>query len=146
MSSTFTLPLRLNTRQVPSNDGSLSPDNTGAAVITQQAAIVGGAATTIVLPAGSIVHAVQGYVTTAAGTPGTPNVTIDSTVVGTLSDDAGVNAATLTGAAKLANVGSSNATLSFTAGADAVGVLSVTYTGRNADGTITPYGSGLSNS
>ena len=43
MSSTFTLPLRLNTRQTTSNDGTISTANTGAAMISQQVAIVGGA-------------------------------------------------------------------------------------------------------
>ena len=56
MSSTFTLPLRLNTRQIPSNDGTLSPDTTGAAVITQQAVAAAGEPATIYLPAGSIIR------------------------------------------------------------------------------------------
>lgn len=146
MSSTFTLPLRLNTRQTPNNDGSIAAPNTGAAIISQQVAIAGTTPATIVLPAGSIVHSITGYITTAAGTTGTPNVTIGGTTVGTLSNDAGVNAATLTGTAKLANIGTSDATLSYTAGASCVGTLSVQYTGRNSDGTITPYGSGYTNS
>jgi hypothetical protein len=37
-------------------------------------------------------------------------------------------------------------TVSWTAGAGAVGVLSVVYTARNPDGTIIPYGSGYTNS
>lgn len=145
MSSTFTLPLRLNTRQIPNNDGSISAPNTGAALISQQVAVAGTTAAEIVLPAGSIVHSITGYITTAASSTGTPNVSIGGTVVGTLSNDAGVNAATLTGTAKLANIGTSDATLSYTAGAGTVGVLSVVYTGRNSDGTITAYGSGYTN-
>lgn len=150
MSSTFTLPLRLNTRQTPNNDGSIAPGNTGAAQISQQAAIAGTTPATMVIPAGSIIHSVTGYITTAAGSAGTPNVTVDGVVVGTLSNAAGVNAITFatgsTAVAKLANVGDSDVVVSFTGGASSVGTLSVQYTGRNQDGTIIPYGSGYTNS
>ena len=148
MSSTFTSPIRIFKRNNPTNDGTLAPDNTGAAIVSQQKAIVGGAATTITIPAGSIIHSITNYITTAAGTPGATNVTINSTVVGTLTDAAGVNTASLTAAqaALLANVGLNDVTLSYTAGASAVGFLSVQYTARNVDGTITAYGAGLSNS
>lgn len=147
MSSTFNGPIRIFKRNNPSNDGTIAPDNTGAAVVSQQAAIVGDTATTITIPAGAIIHDIMAYVTTAAGTPGTPDVSIDSTVVATLSDDAGVNTATLDAgeAAILANVGTSDVTLSYTAGVDAVGVLSVRYTARNVDGTITAVGNGYTN-
>jgi hypothetical protein len=71
-------------------------------------------------------------------------------VVGTLSDGAGIRAltpATTTAAAvEAANVGTADVTVSWTAGAGAVGVLSVVYTARNPDGTIIPYGSGYTNS
>jgi len=67
-----------------------------------------------------------------------------------LTDAAGVNTVTFgsgaTAVAKLANVGLSDVVVSYTAGASAVGTLSVTYTPRNADGTITAYGSGYTNS
>ena len=46
----------------------------------------------------------------------------------------------------MANVGTADVTVSYTAGASAVGTLSVTYTPRNNNGTITAYGSGLTNS
>ena len=99
--------------------------------------------------AGAIVRSVTAYVTTAAGTPGTPNVTIGAEVVGTLSDAAGINAITFgTGATAvglLANVGTSDVTLSYTAGVDAVGYLSVAWTARNPDGTITNVGEGYTN-
>ena len=150
MSSTFTTPIRIFKRNNPSNDGTIAPDNTGAAECTVQAAIVGGTATTIVIPAGSIITNVRDYVTTAAGTPAASNVTVAGTAVGTLSDAAGINIITFgTGATAvglLANVGTSDVTVSYTAGASAAGTLSVTYTPRNVDGTITPYGSGYTNS
>ncbi len=147
MSTTFNCPIRIFKRNNPTNDGTIAPDNTGAAVVSQQSAIVGDTATEITIPAGSIVHSITAYVTTAAAVPGTPDVSIDSTVVATLSDAAGVNTATLdaTQAALLANVGTSDVTLSYTAGADAVGFLSVVYTARNQDGTITAVGSGYTN-
>jgi hypothetical protein len=144
MSSTFTAPIRVNTRQTTSNDGTISPDNTGAAVLTQQAAFVGGTATEVVLPAGSIIHLIQAYVSVAAGTPATATILLDGAPVATVSDDAGVNDATLT-SVSVANTGPVNSVLSLTAGADAEGILSVMYTARNADGTIAPYGSGYTN-
>ena len=149
MSSTFTAPIRVNTRQTTSNDGTISADNTGAAVLTQQAALVGATAATITLPAGSIVMGISDYLPTGATTGATGNVTLNGTTVATLTNTAGVNQAAfvtgVTGVALLANVGTSDATLSYTAGTGAVGVFSVTYTARNADGTITPYGSGYTN-
>jgi hypothetical protein len=149
MSSTFTSPIRIFKRNNPSNDGTIAPDNTGAAECTVQKAIVGGTATTIVIPAGSIIANVRDYITTAAGTPGATNVSVGGVVVGTLTDAAGVNSITFgsssTAVAKLANVGTSDVVVSYTAGASAVGTLSVTYTPRNVDGTITPYGSGYTN-
>lgn len=150
MSSTFTGPLRVNTRQVTSNDGTISADNTGATVLSQQAAIAGATAATIVLPAGSIVQGISNYITTAATTGATGNVTIGGVTVAGLTNVTGVNQAAfgtgVTGVALLANVGPTDATVSFTGGAGAVGVLSVTYTQRNPDGTIAPYGSGYTNS
>ena len=43
--------------------------NTGAAIVSREKAIVGGAATTVTIPAGAIVRSITAYVTTAAGTP-----------------------------------------------------------------------------
>jgi hypothetical protein len=150
MSTTFTAPIRINKRNNPTNNGVIAPDNTGAAECTVQAAIVGGTPTVIVLPAGSIIANVRDYVTTAAGTPSATNVTVAGTAVGTLSDAAGVNTITFASGsaavALLANVGTSDVAVSYTAGASAVGTFSVTYTPRNINGTITPYGSGLTNS
>ena len=149
MSSTFTAPIRVNTRQTTSNDGTISADNTGAAVLTQQVAIAGATPAVITLPAGSIVQGIHDYLPTGATTGATGNVTINSVVVGTLANTAGVNTTAfvtgVTGVALLANVGPADATVSYTAGAGAAGVFSVTYTARNPDGTIAPYCSGLSN-
>lgn len=149
MSSTFTQPLRINKRNNPTNDGTIAPDNTGAAAVTQQAVIAGTTAATVTLPAGAIVHQIQSYIITAPVTGTAPNVTIDGVVVGTLSNTGGVNTATLatgtTGVAKLANIGTTDATLSYTGITGAAGFLSVTYTARNSDGTITAYGSGYTN-
>lgn len=150
MSSTYTAPIRIFKRNNPSNDGTIAPDNTGAAECTVQAALVGGVPAVVVVPAGSIISNVKAYLTTGAGTPGTPNVTVASTVVGTLSDAAGINAVTFgSGSAAvgiLANVGTVDVPVSFTPESGAVGTLSVTYTPRNIDGTITAYGSGYTNS
>lgn len=149
MSSTFTAPIRIFVRNNPSNDGTIAPDNTGAAECTVQADISGTTPATVVIPAGSIISNIRAYNTTAGGTPATPNVTVDSTVVGTLSNAAGVNtitfASTSAAVGKLANVGTADVTVSFTAGASTVGTLSVTYTPRNSNGTITAYGSGYTN-
>jgi hypothetical protein len=147
MSVTFNTPVRVFKRNNPTNDGTIAADNTGAATVSREKAVVGGTATTVTIPAGAIVRSVTAYVTTAAGTPGTPNVTIDSTVVGTLSDAAGINAITFDAAATglLANVGTADVTLSYTAGASAVGYLSVVWTARNPDGTITNVGEGYTN-
>lgn len=147
MSTTFTQPIRIFKRNNPTNDGTMSPDNTGAAVVAQDRPVVGGVASTMYIPAGAIIHNVKAYVSTAAGTPGTPNVTLNGTVIGTLSDAAGINTITFDAAqaALLANIGTSDKPLAFTAGAGAVGTILVTYTARNYDGTITAQGAGLSN-
>jgi hypothetical protein len=149
MSSTFTQPIRIFKRNNPTNDGTIAPDNTGAAVVSQQAVISGITPATVVVPAGAIIQTIQSYIVTAPVTGTAPNVTIDSVVVGTLSNTGGVNTAAFgtgtTGVAKLANVGDVDATVSYAAITGAAGVLSVTYTARNSDGTITAYGSGYTN-
>ena len=99
---------------------------------------------------GSIITNVTGYFTTAAGSPSATNVTVAGTTVGTLSDAAGINNITFgsgsTAVGLLANVGTADVTVSYTAGASAAGTLSVRYTPRNSNGSITAYGSGLTNS
>ena len=83
MSSTFTQPLRIFKRNNPSNDGTIAPDNTGAASVTQQSYItnpitsttsgatvlttadVGSTTVTpFVLPAGALISNVRLFQTT----------------------------------------------------------------------------------
>ena len=173
MSSTFTTPIRIFKRNNPSNDGTIAPDNTGAALVTQQATFsdvaAAGAITTtkigessssaFVIPAGSIISAVKLYETTApsALTAGVITVAVDGVTIGTITANAtgGVISmaftATTTAAAPAANNGSVDSTVTFTWARSAItgtlgGVLSVEYTARNANGSITPLGSGYSNS
>ena len=144
MSVTFNTPVRVFKRNNPTNDGTIAPDNTGAAVVSQQVALIAGTAVTVTIPAGAIINHVTTYMSTGAA--GTPNVTIAGDIVGTVSTAAGVNTLVVTGnVARLANVGTTDATLSYTATAATAGVLSVSYTARNPDGTITPQGAGLVN-
>lgn len=152
MSSTFTVPMRLNTRQTTSNDGTISADTTGASVITQQATFTAAVDSTIVIPAGSIIHFIQAYVNDTA-TSRTLSLTVNGVTssIGTIATNAlGVADAAFTADAAtanlLANVGPYDCTVTLGAEASSAGVLSVMYTGRNANGTITPYGSGLTNS
>ena len=140
MPTTFTSPVRLGTRQLPSNDGSLSPSNYGATVVSQQVAFTGGAAASVVVPGGSNIHDVQLYVVTGATTPASKNVTVGGTTAGTVSDAAGLNEAAVTtgaGAALFNNVGTADAAVAVTPGAGSAGFLSVQYTPRNPDGSIT---------
>ena len=82
MSSTFTTPIRVFKRNNPSNDGTIAPDNTGAARLSQQATFTditatrtAGALSTFpvgtttavpfVIPAGSMIEAIKFYETTA---------------------------------------------------------------------------------
>jgi hypothetical protein len=153
MSSTFTIPLRLNTRQVTSNDGTISADNTGAAIISQQVAIVAAAAATDVIPAGSIIHSITGYLNVVGAASRAVSLTVNgtTTAVGTLTTTAlgrvdVVFTASAAVANLLANVGAYNCTVTLASEAASAGTLSVQYTGRNTDGTIIAYGSGYTNS
>lgn len=112
--------------------------NMGATVVTQSVPMVAGSAVTLMLPAGALIHDVQGYVTT--GAVGTPNVTVGGTIIGTLSTAAGLNALSVTAAnvGTMLNVGSTDAVLSYTATAASAGTLVVTYTVRAADGSANP--------
>lgn len=149
MSSTFTAPIRINTRVPTSNDGTLPPPNTGAAVCSQQIAVVGGAAAAVIIPAGSIINDIKLY----ANVVGAANraVTVGGVAVGTIDTTAlGVTAmaaaTTAAAANKLANVGGTDSvTVTLGSEAASAGVFSVVYTPRNPDGTITPYGSGYTN-
>lgn len=153
MSSTFTIPLRLNTRQTINNDGTASADNTGASMISQQTAIVAGAAVTEVIPAGSIIHSITGYLNVVGAASRAVSLTVNgvTTAVGTLTTTAlgKVEVAFIGSAAVanlLANVGAYDCTVTLASEAASAGVVSIQYTGRNSDGTITPYGSGYTNS
>ena len=144
MSSTFTVPLRLNTRQTTSNDGTISADNTGAAIISQQSTIVAGAALTDTIPAGSIIHSITGYLNVVGAASRAVSLTVNgtTTAVGTLTTTAlgrvdVVFTASAAVANLLANVGAYNCTVTLASEAASAGTLSVQYTGRNADGTIT---------
>lgn len=114
--------------------------NTGASVVTQQVALVAGSAVTVMIPAGAIIHQVQAYMLT--GAVGTPDVTVGGTIIGTLSTAAGLNTLTVTAAnvGTMADVGTTDKVLSFTATAATAGVLSVTYTVRGSDGVGYPVG------
>jgi hypothetical protein len=189
MSSTFTQPIRVFKRNNPSNDGTIAPDNTGAARLSQQSYITNpiaattGTATTLttadigsttvtpfVLPAGSIIEGFALYQDTAAGglvggvitvsisqtNPTTGAVT--TTAIGTVTPTAaggriaGVFTATAATAAIIENIGTLDATLTFSAASVTTltsgavgGVITVDYTARNNDGSIAPYGSGYTN-
>jgi len=153
MSSTFTLPLRLNTRQTTSNDGTISADNTGAAMISQQSAIVAATASTDVIPAGSIIHSIDAYLNVVGAASRSVTLTSNgtTTTIGTLTTTAlGKATVAFTASAAvanlLANVGAYDATITLASEAASAGTLSIQYTGRNSDGSITAYGSGYTNS
>ena len=152
MSSTFTVPLRLNTRQTTSNDGTISADTTGASMISRQTPIVAATAATLVIPAGSIIHSITGYLNVVGAASRAVSLTVNGTTtsVGTLTTTAlGLVTVSFTASAAvanlLANVGAYDCTITLASEAASAGVLSVQYTGRNQDGTITPYGSGYTN-
>ena len=115
------------------------------------------------LPAGALISNVRFYQTTVPTglTGGVITVAIvqtspvdgslTTTTLGTITPTAagGVIAISFTASAAvanlLANVGTYDVTLTLASEAASAGVLSVQYTGRNADGSITAYGSGYSN-
>lgn len=153
MSSTFTVPMRLNTRQTTSNDGTISADTTGASQISRQVPIVAAAAATLVIPAGSIIHSIDGYLNVVGAASRAVSLTVNgvTTAVGTLTTTAlGKVAVVFTASAAvanlLANVGAYDCTITLASEAASAGTLSVQYTGRNTDGTIIAYGSGYTNS
>ena len=177
MSSTFTTPIRIFKRNNPTNDGTIAPDNTGAAQSTQQqfispitTAISAGALSTydvgtttavpFVLPAGAIINTIRFYETTApsAITGGVITVAVAGVDVGTITPTTtgGVIIMTPTATAAVAtvlnNVGTTDATVTFTATAISAitgtlaGTFSIEYTTRNVDGSIIAYGSGYTNS
>jgi hypothetical protein len=175
MSSTYTTPIRIFKRNNPTNDGTIAPDNTGAASATQQVTFSGvnaagaistfqvGSPTTpdpLIIPAGSLISNVRLFETTApsAFTGLVITVAVGGVTIGTITPltTGGVislvTATTTAGAAKMANVGTSDATMTFTVGTTSgvtgtlAGTLDVAYTPRNLDGSIIAYGSGFTNS
>ena len=143
MSSTFTAPIRVNTRQTTSNDGTISPDNTGAAVLSQEATVTTADDAVFYLPAGSFIQFLKFYATDT-GTART--ITLDGVSIGTLDTASADNWSTFTDPVLVSNTGPATSVLVVAAGSSSsAGVASVTYTARNADGTIAPYGSGYTN-
>jgi len=176
MSSTFTGPLRVFKRNNPTNDGTIAPDNTGAVQLTQQGFITPIAATTsagalptfdvgtttavpFVVPAGCLISTIRFYETTApsALTGGVITVNVAGVDVGTITPTTagGIIVMAPTASAAVAtvmnNVGTTDATITFTATAISAitgtlaGTFSVEYTSRNVDGSITAVGAGYTN-
>jgi hypothetical protein len=134
---------------------------TTAGAVTLTTADVGTTTVTpLVIPAGSIVNHVFFFQTTApsALTGGVITVAIDGVTVGTITPTTtggriGISFTnTAVAAAELANVGPLDAIVTFSQAAISAitgtiaGTFDVQYTARNADGSITPYGSGYTNS
>ena len=188
MSSTFTSPIRIFKRNNPTNDGTIAPDNTGAAICNQDTALVTPvsattatavvlpvreigqtAASPFILPAGSIIHDIYMYQTGAPSAltggvitvnalvtnPSTGAVTTTALATLTPTTSGGVIygtfASTVASAAILANVGVLDVQLQFSqAIVSAItgsfnATFAVSYTPRNADGSITAYGAGYTN-
>ena len=144
-------PWRLGT--VPNTTGTVSGtiNNMGATTVAQNASVVYSAAassTAFVLPAGALIIGMQFITTTAFSSAATITLSIGSTAISTASTitNAGPNAvagaATTGAAALLANVGSTDAIVTYTVGGTALttgaGVLVVQYMVRLSDGTYNP--------
>lgn len=112
--------------------------NMGAASVVQFIPLAAGSAVTCMLPAGAQILNAYTYMTT--GDAGTPNLTINGTVVGTISTVAGRNALSVTASAvgTLNNVGTSDVIASYTATAATDGYLVIHYVVRNKDGSTAP--------
>ena len=189
MSSTFTQPLRIFKRNNPSNDGTIAPDNTGAARTSQQQYITNpitsttsgatvlttadiGSTTAVpfVIPAGAIIESFElfqdiaatgltvGVITMSISQTNPSTGAITTTAIGTITPTAaggrivGAFTATAATAAIIGNIGTLDATLTFSAATVTAntgtlgGTFSVNYTARNYDGSIIAYGAGLTNS
>lgn len=176
MSVTFNTPIRVFKRNNPTNDGTIAPDNTGAVQVAQQDFIAPITATRLagaipvfavgtttaapaVIPAGSIINHIFFLQTSApsALTGGVITVNVAGVDVGTITPTttggrigiAFTNTAAV--ATVLNNVGSTDATVTFTATAitaitgTLAGTFDIQYTARNPDGSIIAYGAGLTN-
>jgi len=176
MSVTYNQPIRIYKYNNPTNNGVIAPDNTGAVTASQQNSFSGvnaaglittygtGNASTsldpVVIPAGAIISNVRLFETTApsAFTGMVITVAVNGTSVGTITPTTtgGVITISFTAtaavAALLANVGTSDATVTYTVGTTSgvtgtlAGVFDITYTARNYDGSITNVGQGYTNS
>ena len=176
MSVTFNQPIRVYKFNNSSNNGVIAPDNSGAVVASQQNSFSGvnaaglittygtGNASTsldpVVIPAGAIISNVRLFETTApsAFTGMVITVAVNGTAVGTITPTTtgGVISIVFTSTAAvatlLANVGTSDATVTYTVGTTSgvtgtlAGVFDITYTARNYDGSITNVGQGYTNS
>ena len=172
MSVTFNQPIRVYKYNNSSNNGVIAPDNSGAVNASQQNSFsgvnaaglittygTGNASTTldpVVIPAGAIINNIRLYETTApsAFTGMVITVAVNGTAVGTITPTTtgGIITAAFTAtaavAALLANVGTSDAVITYTVGTTSgvtgtlAGVFSVEYTARNYDGSITNIGQG----
>ena len=186
MSSTFTGPFRVFKRNNPTNNGTIAPDNTGAAAFTQQSYITNPITTTgaavlttadvgqttvtpFVLPAGAKISNIRLFQTVACWLnwwryhcsilqTNPTMVPTTTTTIGTITPTAagGVISIAFTATAAVAailnNIGTLDATLTFSAATVTTlssgtlgGTFDVSYTARNVDGSITAYGSGYTN-
>lgn len=176
MSVTFNTPIRVFKRNNPTNDGTIAPDNTGAVQVAQQDfiapitanrsagvipvfAVGTTTAAPAVIPAGSIINHIFFLQTSApsALTGGVITVNVAGVDIGTITPTttggrigiAFTNTAAV--ATVLNNVGTTDATVTFTATAISAitgtlaGTFDIQYTARNPDGSIIAYGAGYTN-
>lgn len=120
--------------------GVTSTRNMGATVVSQQIPLVASSTVSCVLPAGSCIINAYNFVSTAGSPTTAVNLAVGATNIGTLSCAQGYNPLTATAAAvgTMANVGTSDVTVSFACPASIVGSLVIVYVVRNVDGSITP--------
>ena len=168
MSVTLEGPIRVRRRNSPNNDGSIAPDDTGAVICSRDTTITfpqAGNISIANLPAGSAIQNIRIWSTSTA-TPAGGNINIAFTPVGgsltnigtitfatptantTTLYQIGTNIApTFAQTATWQNTGTMDGTLSVSTGlpTGVVWYVTVTYTVRNADGSILPYGAGLTN-
>lgn len=159
MSVSFTLPIKGFRRLATNNDGSSSADNTNAVSLTGFVNSPDNSARTIIIPAGAAIYRISA-VWTGASVDAAATVTIatstgisyTSGAIGAstrfVDHTAGFAAAAAANAQFLANVGTSDVTITFTE-TSAVGpqaqTFFVEYIGRNADGTIYSAGANTTN-
>lgn len=144
-------PWRLGTIKDTTGTTAGTINNMGATIVAQKAAIAFGDAastTAFVLPAGATIISMAMITTTAFSSAATLTLSIGATAISTASTvtNAGSNAvavAATTGAAALiANVGSTDAIVTYTVGGTSLttgaGTLVVSYMVNLSDGTYNP--------